>query len=171
MPKTKPGVPRISAEELRRTFNYDPDTGAFFRIVTCPAQRHRAGREAGTTNKRGRKTITINSRVYFAHRLAWLYVHGRWPSPAIDHINCNPSDNRIENLREATASQNLANRVLARVPLSGARGVYRRGRSFSCRLSIDGKQKHIGSFSSIEAAEDAYRAAKLARHGEFAKFE
>ena len=86
----------LTAERLREVMYYDPDEGVFLCI------KDGLLRKAGTERDDGYITIRVDGHPYLAHRLAWLYVHGEWPSGEIDHINCRPFDNRMENLRIAT---------------------------------------------------------------------
>lgn len=92
------------------------------------------------------------------------YVH-------VDHINGNPADNRRENLRLCTRSQNMQNRAVHRDMKSGFKGVYKQSHyeGWQARIQANGKSKQIGTFSSPEAAARAYDAAALKAHGEFAK--
>ena len=89
----------LTAERLRELLNYDPLTGVFSWRVNGRG-RSGVGTVAGGSNH---KRIAIDKKEYFVHRLAWLYVHGCWPTEDIDHINGDPSDNRIANLREANS--------------------------------------------------------------------
>jgi hypothetical protein len=96
-----PNRPPLNAARLRELMHYEPETG---RVVRRTATRgHRAGAVAGCTRRDGYQVISIDGYRYLAHRLAWLYVHGAWPDGDLDHINANPSDNRIANLRAATS--------------------------------------------------------------------
>ena len=96
----------LSAERLRAVLSYDPETGVFTRTVRL-ANRHQIGDRADfiitAGNQRGYYRVSLDSERHLAHRLAWLYVYGKWPELTIDHINRNPSDNRIQNLRDVTA--------------------------------------------------------------------
>ena len=86
--------------------DYSPDTGEFIWIKS----RHgvRVGAVAGTVDK-GYRRITIDYKQYFAHQLVWLYHHGDFPEKGIDHINGNPSDNKLGNLRVVSQVENGRN--------------------------------------------------------------
>ena len=96
---------------------------------------------------------------------------GAWPKDQIDHVNGDRSDNRFCNLREATNSQNQANRRCEATSTSGVKGVSwdRRCRRWQAQISINGKPKHLGGFTSKEEAARAYAAAAIALRGEFAR--
>jgi hypothetical protein len=96
------------------------------------------------------------------HRLAWVIMNGPPVPPIIDHINRNKLDNRIENLRPASARLNTLNRTLPNS--TGARGVRFFSRStrrpYMARIKgLDGRRRHLGSFATIEEASAAYEAA------------
>src|SRR5690554_1763211 len=98
----------ITQSDLHEVLNYCPDTG----VLTWKKQlapRGRIGSIAGCAEKKGRSagrvSIRIHGKLYLAHRLAWFYVHGEWPE-LIDHIDGDPSNNRLSNLRRATKAQN-----------------------------------------------------------------
>lgn len=97
----------INQKRLKEVLDYDPATGVFTWRVELNA-RGKVGDPAGC-NSWGYRVIRIDGRLYGAHRLVWLYVHGRWPDAMIDHVNGDRSDNRIENLREANSVQNAHN--------------------------------------------------------------
>ena len=99
--------PRVSAERLRQLLDYAPETGRFY----WRKQRGSAaaGSEAGTWHSHGYRVINIDGVAYYAHRLAWLYVHGEHPAGEIDHINAIPADDRIANLRQCSRSENARN--------------------------------------------------------------
>src|SRR5690242_16986610 len=103
--KSRPPAPPITPELVREWLHYDPDTGHF----TWAKQPHwwvPVGESAESMAAYGYTGVEFFGRRYFAHRLAWYYVHGRWPREVLDHINRVPGDNRISNLREATHAQN-----------------------------------------------------------------
>jgi len=147
----------ISLEELRRIIQYDPETGLFLK----------KGRAFGSPRKRdGYIQMRVGDRVLTGHRLAWFYVHGEWPG-SIDHINGDRSDNRIANLRSVKQSENLQNiRLPKRNNTTGHLGVSfdpDRGK-FIASISVDGKTKNLGRFTSAEAAHAKYLAAKRELH-------
>ena len=118
----KPCRPELTAEKLRETLRYDPETGLFF--WRCNRQGGaKAGTIAGCFDAGGYVRVTCLGRTYPAHRLAWLYVTGMWPTNEVDHINGDRSDNRWANLRAAESSQNSMNRAVRRNCASGVKGL------------------------------------------------
>ena len=159
----------LTAQRLRETLDYNPDTGMFLHKAKGPGHR-RPGSSAGCKTREGRLVIRIGNYLYAAHRLAWLYVHGRWPAEEIDHINGIPGDNRIVNLREATHAQNMANRRGAwRTSKIGLRGVQRlpSGR-YRARIKHMDQHLHIGCFDTAEEASAAADTERRRLFGEYA---
>lgn len=158
----------LRPEDLRERLNYDPDTGVFTWKVSM---KRLIGKRAGTL-QHGYLVITVSingvRQSYLAHRIAWLYVHGEWPLKQIDHINGCRDDNRIANLREATAAQNIINSQRKR---SGLRGVQKRWGGYLAYIQHSGRQCYLGSFPTAEEAHAAYRDAARKLHGEFARFD
>lgn len=160
----------LTLARLRELLEYEPEMGVFrWKVTKC--WRSPAGSEAGTINNHGRRAIMVDQKLYTAHRLAWFYIHGEWPEQEIDHINCDPADNRLCNLRLATSSQNKCN---SRRPInnkSGFKGVYynRRLGRFGAQIAINKKHKWLGLFDTAEAAHAAYCQAASNLHGEFAR--
>ena len=114
----------------------------------------------------------IDGERFLAHRLAWFYVHRVWPIAQIDHKNVDNSDNRIANLREATQSQNQANKPLnQKVSGTGFKGVslYKKTGMFFARIRVNRKLIHLGSFDRAEDAHAAYVVAANDIHGAFAR--
>jgi hypothetical protein len=162
------------AKTVRELLHYDQETGIFtWKMRQDRRQQWNgrfAGRVAGTAGvKRRYININIGNRLYRAHRLAWLYVNGEWPVGDIDHINCNPADNRISNLRVATRSQNAANTRRHQDSKTEFKGIKRNGRGWLARIKVSGKQLHLGTFDAPERAHRAYMAAARQHFGEFAR--
>ncbi len=153
----------LTAHALRELMDYDQMTG----VLTWRKNDRgvRAGMRAGAIYADGRRYVVIKSRRYLASRVAWLHVHGEWPSE-IDHVNRERSDDRLANLRIATRSQNCANRdPWAK---SGAWGVRYRYGKWQAYAPVDGQQRSLGTFASKQAAVMVATAARRKLHGDFA---
>lgn len=154
----------LTLDRLKGLLRYDPITGIFtWRLDLRGCVR--SGDVAGSDKGRGYIRIVIDGRKYYAHRLAWFYLIGRWPTDQIDHINQNKSDNRFNNLREADNSINHQNQSK---PLSnntiGFLGVRRARKKFAAAIKLNKKVKHIGTFDTPELAHAAYLKAKRVIH-------
>lgn len=141
----------LDHKRLTELVNYDPDTGVF----TWKARGR--GRVVGKELRRfdGRYIkIELDGRAYYAHRLAWFYVHGSMPEGEIDHKNEDKTDNRLDNLRLTDHSGNMLNiSAPNRNSRSGYRGVcYRRGRWRATKCG-----RHLGDFQTVEEAVKAYK--------------
>ncbi len=137
------------------------------------AQKVFNNRQAGT--KAGSATagyLMVN--FYFgkisAHRLVFLWHHGQLPV-TVDHIDGNPMNNRIENLRPATHAENSRNCGISVANTSGVRGVsfHKPTRKWAAHIRAEGKMKHLGLFVSLDDAAAARRAAEQAYYGGFAR--
>jgi len=114
------------------------------------------------TDKRHRR-IERKGKQYLAHRLIWLYVYGKFPDDQIDHINGDPSDNRIENLRDVTNQENNKNRSKNCNNTSGHIGVCwdKDAEKWRARIDVNGGTKHLGYFNVLEDAVAARQAASV----------
>lgn len=157
--------PMPTLEELKELLSVDTATGT----ITWRGARNsrggiaKPGAEAGWRTNGGYRTVTVRQRDIKAHRLVWLFAHGRWPDGQIDHINGDRSDNRIENLRDVTPAQNNQNHHGLRPDnTSGVKGVYwdKRRSKWCVQISANRKHIHVGQFDS---KEDAAHAAAVAR--------
>jgi hypothetical protein len=159
----------LTQERLKELLSYDPETGIFRWLKGRGGMR--AGSVAGKVTETGYLYICIDRQLLLAHRLAWIYVSGAAPAGLIDHVNGDPSDNRIVNLRNCTQSQNMKNVKGHFDSRSGFKGVYTRngGRSWFAKIFSDGKPTHLGTFPSKLEAAAAYDAAARAIHGDFAR--
>lgn len=159
-----------SLSRLRELFHYDPLTGHFTRLV-ANARRSKVGERAGGPQYFGHVAIRIDGRRWLAHRLAWLYVYEVWPACDIDHINGNPSDNRIANLRLAEVSQNLANARRYKNNTSGYKGVtyHRQSGKWRAVLCVYGKIYSLGLYLNKDDAAKAYADAAAYHYGDYAR--
>lgn len=159
----------LTVARLKELLHYDPETGDFT-WVSARRQRVAAGDKAGCRHKAsGYWVIRIDDRLYRAHRLAWLWVHGEWPKSQVDHINRIRDDNRFANLRPATGFENSRNSKRQANNTSGHRGVapHQAGK-WQAYINAEGKRHSLGLFDTVAAAGEAYRAAAKSLHGEFA---
>lgn len=157
----------ITTEQLRQILNYNPETGEFFWRVG--GRGWRAGSVAGTIRSDGYVKITIGGQRYYAHRLAWLYMYGEVSAATIDHIDMNPSNNKISNLRQATHSENKWNTRKRRDNTSGFKGVrwHQVHKKWYARITYLGKEFFIGHFDTAEQASTAYNDKARELFGEF----
>lgn len=158
-------------KRVRELLHYDPTSGIFtWRVAT--SFRARVGGVAGCLCKStGYRYIGFDGVLYGAHRLAWLYMKGRWPHHEIDHKNLVRDDNRWSNLREATKAQQKANARPIGSNTSGAKGVSwdaQRERWFAC-IRTHGKTKFLGRLDTLERAFVAYAFAARKHFGPFAR--
>lgn len=159
----------LTAERLREVLEYVPTTGIFYwKVSRGPSWP--AGRPAGCINKViGYCVIRFERKLYFAHRLAWLWMTGEWPKDEIDHRDTDRANNKWANLREATHAENMKNVRRRANNTSGKKGVYRHQNKWRARIRINGIIHHIGMFDDIERAAAEYNLAATRLHGEFAR--
>jgi len=153
--------PLPSLELLQSELSYDSDTGVF--MWRKPKQGRAANLVAGYQN-RGYLRIHVDGVTYLAHRLAFLMHYGRAPIGEIDHIDGDPSNNAISNLREATRLENSRNR---RSSAGVSRHKLRIKNPFQARIKHNGKARSIGVFPTFEAAREAYEREANKHFGEF----
>ena len=153
----------LTAEMLRSLLDYNPDTGVF-------TWRPRAngwweGGVAGSPDGWGHTRIRIYSKSHGAHRLAWLYVYGEWPKDQVDHIDGNPANNAIRNLRDVDNSVNQQNRKRASAASShGFMGTTKTRYGWVAKIRAEGKYCYLGTFGTPEEASAAYLEAKRRLH-------
>lgn len=162
--RMKPKNPNLTAERLREVLSYDPDTGVF--VWKISTSQLRAGAIASRKTNKGYIRIKIDRQTYAGHRLAWFYVHGRWPVGQPDHRNGIRDDNRIANLREATNADNCQNCAMSSINTSGCVGVSwdSREKVWVSRVTVKGKTLHRRRFASFDDAVADRRAAKARIH-------
>lgn len=160
----------LTFKDIIEILNYNKETGEF------TWRQRKKGRQlngrAGNITPDGYTAIMINYKRYLAHRLAWLYVYGKFPDKLIDHIDGNPSNNRILNLREANQVENMRNQKMKVSNTSGFVGVYfdKRKGKWMARVTLqNGKLSFLGYFPTAELASAAYQEAAKSIYGEFYK--
>lgn len=154
----------LTAKKLRDLLHYDPETGQFRHKRATG--RGRVGAVAGTRSGPGYWGINVLGKKYFAHRLAWLYMTGEWPSGLIDHIDRDKLNNSWGNLRQVTQAENQMNKSPRKNGLSRYVGVTfcNRRRKWKAQIGLDRKTYNLGYFETEEAAAMAYQAAKPKMH-------
>src|SRR5574341_403988 len=151
----------LTQQRLKEVLRYTPRTGEMVWRVTL-SNRATAGTAVRGRSLNGYSRVKIDGRLYYAHRLAWLYVVGEWPPVKVDHKNRDRADNRWRNLRLANNSQNSQNTTMRSDNTSGHKGVTWSKR-FSCwlaQIQIDGRGKHLGVFEKLKDAVSARREAE-----------
>lgn len=158
----------ITQDELKEFLQYDAETGIFTWLKRT-SNRVKIGAVAGTKHCAGYVSISLNGKLYLAHRLAWLYTHGELPKHEIDHINGKRNDNRILNLRQATHKQNLYNTGMFSHNSSGIRGVFQRKDTgkWQAQTKENGRHKSLGCYKTAELAAAAYQDYAQRTFGEF----
>ena len=157
-------------QEIFKFFRYDSETGKIY-WKKQSGRRGVPGKEAGHANRAGYIEIRLSKKTYLAHRIAWALFHETTEvPPMLDHINNCRADNRIENLRPATAQQNSRNRKPKKTGTSQLKGVswYSRHQKWQAQIRHEGKAIHLGYYNSQEEAHNVYREAALRLHSEFA---
>lgn len=169
-PKKTLGPQPMTQGLLQFYLNYDPATGNFTWKNPC-SYKMKVGDHAGSIAGHGYRQIKIAGKMYLAHRLAWLWVYGRWPVEFIDHKNCDKRANWIDNLREATRTQNGQNAMLRADNLIGLKGVTALNKSnkFGSSICVNGTVIWLGTFNTAEAAHRAYQDAAHTHFGVFSR--
>jgi hypothetical protein len=172
----QPAALALDAAMLRKALDYDPATGLLFwrhRDDVLPRVNKRfTGKPAGCPDGQfGYVSIRLYKRLYQAHRLVWLHVHGEWPPAVLDHVDGNPTNNRIENLRPATRAENNRNRIKRPGFTSQYKGVSWDGKMnrWVAQITLARKTHNLGFHDTEEQAHAAYCEAARRLHGEFAR--
>ena len=158
----------LTIERLRQLLRYDPATGVLVWLVKRRGLVE-AGAIAGCLDK-GYVRIQVDGRLWFAHVLAFALAHGRWPDGEVDHRNNVRNDNRLLNLRDATAQVNRQNLKAAcghnkHSRLLGVHHAADHPRTpWRAAIVVDGRRKHLGYFTDPQLAHEAYIAAKRIYH-------
>ena len=152
----------LTKEEAARYISYDPNTGLFERVFS--KKKSNIGRPITSLDRDGYLRFKVCGKNYLAHRLAFLFMTGKFPPLLVDHINGDRTDNRWCNLRNATHeinTQNARPRKNKAVPLLG---VSRYGERFRTKITAEGKDYFLGYFKTAEEAHETYIKAKRQLH-------
>jgi len=155
---------------LKELFDYEIHTGNFVRKIKMG--KGNIGEIAGAFDETtGYIRIRVDGVKYAAHRLAFVYMLGRWPIDESDHKDGVKHFNAWDNLREVTHAENMKNRKLNELTVSGLKGVSLRGNKWRAKICVNKKQINLGTFNTSEEASSAYYAAAKIHFGEFAREE
>jgi len=148
--------------------NFDYREGKLYWKVMA-SNRVKVGSEAGSVRKDGYRIVSISGNGYQTQIVVWAMHNGRWPDKGveIDHKNNNPSDNRIENLRQSTASQNQHNSLISASNTSGAKGVSKSGNSWRSNVCKNGKI-YSKTFKSFNDCVEFTELLREELHGQYA---
>lgn len=164
------GKQDLPQKELHKIFQYEKEIGGF-KWKIYRTSNAKIGDVAGCLNKStGRWQIRYCKQNYKAHRLVWVYHYGAIPfGKYIDHIDRNPLNNKIENLRLCTKSENMRNVGMQKNNKSGYKGVfpYNNSGKFYSRIVVEGVSIRLGVFDTEEEASLVYEAKARELHGVF----
>ena len=154
----------LTQDRLKELFHYDADTGVF--VYKIKNKISNVGDVVALNQKSKYLKCTIDGGQYKLHRLAWLYVYGYWPNDQIDHIDHNPSNNAIANLRDVSSAQNHQNRAHKTKSASGHLGVtwHKRDKRWQAYIELNGKNIHLGQYTDLDVAIAARKQAELKYH-------
>lgn len=157
--------PSLTIDRLKELIEYNPETGEFRRKKSLKPWKENAA--PGAVHKQGYLVISVDGKKYKAHRLAWFYVTGEWPTAFIDHIDRNRLNNTFSNLRDTTFYGNAQNRSAVTGKFVGCS--YRsKERLWTAQIRANGKNCHLGYFRCETAAHLAYLKSKKLYHHEAA---
>ena len=173
----------LTAEIARELLTYNPDTGKLFWKERSAKyfKNFKMSRKSWNTQWAGKEALTaitrrksgqiarldgyVFNKNYHTHRIAWLIYYGEWPKNQIDHINQDPTDNRIENLRDVTYAENNKNRTLQNNNTTGYSGVsfykHKRYKKYRARIRINNIEKHLGYYDTVEEAAAVRSVASI----------
>jgi hypothetical protein len=155
----------LTAENVHRRFKYNKETGELFRIMIGGKLK-----KTGYHNvKSGSVFVGYNHKQIKITHIIWLIAYGKYPHLWIDHRDGDPTNNKLDNLREATPSQNSANSHAYITNKSGAKGVSWSKYKWRAQIRKNGVAIHIGVYNSIEEAKEAYNLKAVELFGEFVR--
>ena len=158
-------IKEITQEYLNSLFEYK-DGNLFWKISKG---NRKAGDLCGNFNSNGYSQIKLNSSIVKTHRVIFAMHNGFMPK-IVDHIDGNKANNKIENLREATSSQNNLNAKIRKDNKIGIKGISfcKHHKKFRVSMNVYGKIKSLGYFKDLELADLVSNEARNKYHKEFA---
>jgi hypothetical protein len=156
----------MNTKQIRNTFEYKNDD-LYWRVA---GYRSKPGDRAGSTDSNGYRRITVSGKNYYIHRLIYQWHFGVAPT-YVDHIDRNPLNNCIENLRPCTPAQNAQNRKVSMRNTSGVKGLYwnKDKKKWMARIMVQGRRSFLGYFDSATEAKKVLLNNRSKLHGAFAR--
>lgn len=163
-------IEAMKQEELKYWLWYHPETGLFRWRYGSHNRMVKPWDVAGRLDNKGYVNITLRGTTYKAHRLAWLYMTGKFPESLIDHKNQNKADNSWGNLRQADQRQNQWNTAIRIDNKSGVKGVHfcKTWKRWIASVRVNGVRHQVGRFATLEEAKTAVIEFRSKHHGEYA---
>lgn len=152
----------LTQDRLQEILKYSPESGEFRWV--CPRLDALSRQRAGFETSSGYWAINISKIRFFAHRLAWLYVHGKWPDGDIDHLNGDKLDNRLSNLRDVPRRTNSENQREGRRGGLLGTAFHKSSGKWRAVIGVNYTQRTLGYFDTAEQAHEAYKAEKRKVH-------
>lgn len=157
----------ITQESVKHLFHYDDVLGILLWKNPCKRKPQLTGLPAGTVCSAGIVRIKLNRKVHKAHRLIWLYNYGKFPDKFIDHVDGNPSNNKLVNLRECSPEQNMHNLKLSARNTTGYKGVCLVNGKYRAMATLGGIKHFLGLYDTPEEASGVYNKFCVENHGKF----
>jgi len=151
----------ITQQDLKRLLHYDPETGVFTNKVARSPNALKQSRAGSLNKKLGYRQLYLKKKLYYEHRLVWLYLYNRWPKEQLDPKNQDRADNRLANLHETSRANNMRNLPKACTNTSGITGVYWNptNKCWIARIQVNKVTIYLGSFASKSKAALARQTA------------
>lgn len=159
----------ITQDNLKEYFEYK-DGNLFWKKQ--PSPQIKVGDVVGTINKRGYVQVKFLCKRFYAHRLIYFMFNGYFPQE-VDHIDGNKTNNKIENLRAVTKSQNQHNARINVNNTSGVKGISwdKRCGKWKAQIAVNKKNYHLGRFDDFDLAKKTINQFREKYHQEYARYE